>query len=53
MKHHPQIYKTGRHGCWCCCLCGWRSRLWTTGTGAHLEFGEHLLAEVRRAATAL
>lgn len=40
--HHPHLYSTGRHGCWCVCICGWTSDTYTTTTGAHLAFGEHL-----------
>lgn len=44
-RHHPAIYATGRYGCWGECACGqWQSRAWTTISGVHLEFGEHLLA---------
>lgn len=49
VNHHPMLAATGRHGCWAVCLCGqWQGRLWTTVTGAHLEFGQHLLAAARR-----
>lgn len=41
--HHPTLYGTGRHGCWSTCACGWKSALWTTTAGAHLEFGRHLI----------
>lgn len=41
-QHHPTLMSTGRDGCWCTCLCGWTSDLWTTTTGAHLAFGQHL-----------
>ena len=40
--HHPTLYSAGRHGCWACCLCGWKSDLYTTTSGAHLAFGEHI-----------
>jgi hypothetical protein len=43
--HHPGLYATGRHGCWARCSCGWESQLFTTISGAHLAFGQHL-AEV-------
>lgn len=46
--HHPELYRAGRFGCWSACHCGWRSRWsYTTVTGAHLAFGEHLLAVTR------
>ena len=43
MRHHPILYATGRHGCWGGCICGWKSRTWTTTVGVHLEFGRHLV----------
>ena len=45
MSHHPTLYRTGRHGCWALCICGWQSRLYTTTTGAHIAFGQHLTAD--------
>lgn len=45
MRHHPRLLRTSRHGCWCECSCGWLSNLWTTTVGAHLAFGQHLLAD--------
>lgn len=48
MKHHPTLYRTGRHGCWAVCRCGWMgSSSWTTVVGAHLEFGRHLIGRAR------
>lgn len=45
MTHHPALYSS-RFGAWCHCTCGqWRSRIYTTITGAHIEFGQHLIAE--------
>lgn len=46
MNHHPTLARAGRHGCWATCSCGWQSRLYTSVTGSHLAFGEHL-KEVR------
>ncbi|GGM53470.1 hypothetical protein ACFFX1_54875 [Dactylosporangium sucinum] len=47
-RHHPELYRAGRFGCWSACHCGWRSRWsYTTITGAHLAFGGHLLAVAR------
>jgi hypothetical protein len=44
MSHEPCLYATTRYGCWCHCTCGqWRSRTYTTVTGAHIAFGTHLL----------
>jgi hypothetical protein len=43
VNHHPLLTSTGRHGCWCVCSCGWRSRDYTTVSGAHYAFGRHLL----------
>lgn len=43
MRHHPTLLSTGSHGCWSTCSCGWNSALWTTTTGAHLEFGRHMV----------
>lgn len=43
MNCHPTLYRAGRHGCWASCCCGWLSRTWTSVTGAHLEFGQHLI----------
>lgn len=43
VKHHPTLCRTGRHGCWAHCVCGWQSRRYTTVTGAHLAFGHHLV----------
>jgi hypothetical protein len=44
VNHHPYLYAS-RFGCWCHCACGtWKSRLYTTVTGAHYAFGQHLLA---------
>lgn len=43
VTHHPALYSTARHGCWATCACRWESRRWTTTTGAHLEFGRHLI----------
>jgi hypothetical protein len=43
MNCHPFLYWTARNGSWCHCLYGWKSRDWTTVTGAHLEFGQHLV----------
>ena len=44
VRHDPALYSTGRHGCWADCTCGWKSGLYTTTTGAHRAFGEHLTA---------
>jgi len=41
-KHHPTLNRTGRHGCWATCRCGWQSGIYRTVTGAHLAFGNHL-----------
>lgn len=43
MRHDPTLCRTGRHGCWATCTCGWESGLFTTVSGAHQAFGEHLL----------
>lgn len=46
-RHHPFLAGCGRLGWWSTCPCGWRSRWsYTTVSGAHIEFGKHLL-EVR------
>jgi hypothetical protein len=46
--HEPAPYSTRRYGCWATCTCGrWQSRAWTTVSGAHLEYGLHLLRENR------
>jgi hypothetical protein len=51
--HHPELYATGRHGCWGACACGgWSSRRWSSVVGVHLEFGQHLLDRARRKAGA-
>lgn len=42
-KHHPTLCATSRNGCWAYCSCGWRSETHGTTTGAHLEFGRHLV----------
>lgn len=42
-SHSLMLYATSRYGCWAHCSCGWRSGLWVTAFGAHLEFGRHLL----------
>lgn len=42
--HHPTLCRTGRYGCWAECVCGWESQVYTTVTGAHLAFGQHLSA---------
>lgn len=44
MTHHPTLYRTRCHGCWAGCSCSWTSRTWTSTTGAHLDFGQHLIA---------
>lgn len=44
-KHEPQLCASARCGCWAICACGWRSRLYTTVTGAHIAFGAHLVDE--------
>jgi hypothetical protein len=42
--HHPELYRAAQLGAWAWCRCGWRSHWsYTTVTGAHLAFGEHLL----------
>lgn len=46
-RHHPGLYAAGRNGCWSCCSCGWASRLYTTVSGAHLAFGQHLIEASR------
>lgn len=33
---------SSRQGCYAHCSCGWRSTAYTTVTGAHVAFGEHL-----------
>jgi hypothetical protein len=44
MTHHPAIYRARRYGTWGQCACGWISaHTYTTVTGAHLAFGQHLL----------
>lgn len=43
VHHDLALHSTSRYGCWATCSCGWRSRRWTTTTGAHLQFGEQLL----------
>lgn len=45
MKHHPILYRAGRHGCWSECTCGaWASMyVYTRVTGAHYAFGQHLI----------
>lgn len=43
-RHHPTLCATSRNGCWVNCSCGWGSALYTTTTGAHLSFGDHLTA---------
>lgn len=45
MKHHPILYRAGRHGCWAECTCGqWHTKyVYTTVTGAHYAFGWHLI----------
>ena len=44
-QHHPRLYSTRRYGSWATCDCGrWVSRRWATVTGAHLDFGRHLVA---------
>jgi hypothetical protein len=43
-KHHPNLYSTGRNGCWATCACGWSSETYGTVVGAHLAFGRHLLS---------
>lgn len=48
MTHHPTLYRTGRHGCWASCCCGWKSRTWTGVVGAHLDFGRHLIESEAR-----
>lgn len=42
--HHPSLYRSRRYGTWCVCTCTWQSRHYTTTSGAHLEYGQHLLA---------
>lgn len=47
-RHHPELYHARQLGAWVWCCCGWRSRWsYTTVTGAHLAFGEHLLEAAR------
>jgi hypothetical protein len=49
VRHRPYLLFAGRHGSWCECTCGeWRSRIYTSVTGAHLEFGQHLVDEARK-----
>lgn len=45
--HHPTLMTTSRNGSWATCICGWRSAVVSTTTGAHLAFGQYLL-EARR-----
>lgn len=45
MKHHLMLCRTGRHGCWSTCSCGWQSPVYTTVTGAHIAFGIHLTGD--------
>lgn len=48
MSHHPQLYATRRNGCWSTCSCGWHSViLYTSVTGAHIAFGQHLVRLVQ------
>jgi hypothetical protein len=47
--HEPLLYWTARHGSWASCTCGrWKSRTWTSVSGAHLEFGQHLLDDRKK-----
>lgn len=45
--HRVTHYQARRAGVWCSCQCGWRSGNWTTITGSHGEFGQHLLRQAR------
>lgn len=51
--HHPSLFCARRYGCWCSCTCTWQSRSYTTVSGAHLAFREHLVAaqEIRKSRT--
>ena len=43
VSHHP-THMTSTQGCWATCSCGWRSATYRGVVGAHLDFGQHLIA---------
>lgn len=44
MKHELFMLTASRRGCYAVCSCGWRCEVpYTTVSGAHLAFGQHLL----------
>lgn len=48
MRHHlAMLAITSRYGCWSVCSCKWESGDYTTGTGAHIAFGMHLVEVAR------
>lgn len=50
MKHHPVLYRYRQRywRCYSACICGWIAEYeYTTISGAHLEFGQHLLESDR------
>lgn len=44
-RHRVTLYWTRRYGCWSTCSCGWSGSRWTTVTGAHGDFGQHLIED--------